>query len=123
MGGRHGRKRSPNGVGEKIFAEVEQLTADGKMKRLAAFKQIATRTGGHPGTVAANYYRIARKRGVPLRARRGSGRGITKSKGALEAVAAAIREIASLVQAQAQDLAGLRKDVQRFEKLRRLLRA
>jgi hypothetical protein len=36
MGGRHGRKRSPKGIGEQIFAEVEKLTADGKMKRLAA---------------------------------------------------------------------------------------
>ena len=30
MGGRRGRKRSPNGIGEQIFAEVEKLTADGK---------------------------------------------------------------------------------------------
>src|SRR5271156_4590756 len=81
MGGRHGRTRSPSGIGEQIFAEVERLTADGKMKRLAAFKEIATRTGDQPGTVSANYYRIARKRGVPLRGRRGSGRGLTKSKG------------------------------------------
>jgi hypothetical protein len=45
-----------------------------------------------------------------------------KSKGVLEAVATAIRELGSLLQAQAQEIANLRRDTQRFEKLRRLLR-
>jgi hypothetical protein len=122
MGGRHSR-RIRGGIGEQIFAEVEQLTADGKTKRMEAFKQIASKTGGQPGTVAANYYRIARKRGGPLRARRGTGRGITKSKGALEAVVAAIRKLESVLEAQEQEKAALQKDNRRFEKLRRLLRA
>ena len=122
MGGRVGR-RTRGGIGEQIFAEVEQLTADGKMKRMAAFKEVAAKTGGQPGTVAANYYRIARKRGVALRPRRGSGRGITSSKGVLEAVAAAIRKLESFLQAQQQEIAALRKENRRFEKLKRLLRA
>lgn len=90
---------------------------------MAAFKEIATKTGGQPGTVAANYYRIARKRGVALRPRRSSGRGIASSKGVLEAVAAAMRKLESFLRAQQQEIAALQKENRRFEKLKRLLRA
>ena len=124
MGGRQSRRTVARGaIGEQIFAEVEQLTADAKMNRLAAFNDIAKRTGRAAGTVAANYYRVARKRGAPLRARRGRGPGHASGKGGIEAVAAAIRRLESLLQAQAQQLAALRKDSKRFEKLRRLLNA
>ena len=124
MGGRQSRKTVARGaIGEQIFAEVEQLTADAKMNRLAAFSDIAKRTGRAAGTVAANYYRVARKRGAPLRARRGRGPGRASGTGVIEAAAAAIRKLESLLQAQAQELAALRRDNKRFEKLRRLLNA
>ena len=124
MGGRQSRRTVAHGaIGEQIFAEVEQLTADAKMNRLAAFNDIAKRTGRAAGTVAANYYRVARKRGALLRARRGRGPGRASGQDGIEAVAAAIRKLESLLQAQAQELAALRKDNKRFEKLRRLLNA
>lgn len=49
-------KDARGNIGEQIFAEVEQLTAGGAMKRLAAFKAVAERSGRQVGTVAANYY-------------------------------------------------------------------
>ena len=49
------------------------MTAGGAMSKSDAFEAISSRTGRRAGTVAANYYRIARKRGVALepRVRRG----------------------------------------------------
>lgn len=122
MGGRQGRKALPAGVGEEIFQQVETLTADGKMTRLAAFKAIAGRTGKKVGTVTANYYRVARKRGVPLRARRTRVARRAEAKGTVEAIAAAIRRLESLLRTQVEELAALRRDKLRFEQLRRLFR-
>jgi hypothetical protein len=122
MGGRQSRKTVAHGaIGEQIFAEVERLTAGAKMNRLAAFNDIAKRSGRAAGTVAANYYRIARKRGAPLRARRGRAPGRPSGEGVIAAVAVAIRRLEALLLEQAQELAALRKDNKRFEKLRRLL--
>jgi hypothetical protein len=105
-------------VGEQTFSEVEALTAGGKMKRLAAFQEVAKRTGRNVGTVSANYYRIARKRNVPLRPRRGRAVG---GAGVQAALAAAVRKIEAALKAQAEELANLRKENERFAKLRRLL--
>lgn len=62
------------GVAEAIFAEVETMTAGGAMSKSDAFEDISRRTGRRAGTVAANYYRIARKRGVALEPRTRRGR-------------------------------------------------
>ena len=121
MGGRQSRKSPRGQIGEQVFAEVEKLTAGGAMKRLAAFNEIANRTGAHPGTVAANYYRIARKRGVPLRPRRSSAPGGIAARGGTVQVVAALRKLEALFQAQEKELAVLRKENRQFEKLRRLL--
>jgi hypothetical protein len=122
MGGRQGRKTVRGGVGEQIFREVEQLTSDGRTTRLAAFRAIADRTGRKVGTVTANYYRIARKRGVPLRARKGRGPGRGRTKSAIAAIDGTLRALASVLRAQAQELTALRKENQRFEQVRRLLK-
>lgn len=130
MGGRTGRKvvavpratRRGN-VGEQIFTEVEHLTAGGAMERTAAIARVAERIGSNPGTVAANYYRIARQRGVALRPRRPRGSTAGKGRGAVSArLAAAIRAVDVALRSQAQELDALRKGHARFEKLRRLLR-
>ncbi|HYX84242.1 MAG TPA: hypothetical protein VE777_04665 [Gaiellales bacterium] len=61
-------------IGEQIFQQVEQLVKGG-LSRTDAFKQISSESGRREGTVAANYYRVARKRaGGSLRPRRGRGR-------------------------------------------------
>ena len=60
-------------IGEQIFEQVEGLVKGG-MSRTDAFKKISADSGRREGTVAANYYRIARKRaGGSLRPRRKTG--------------------------------------------------
>jgi hypothetical protein len=60
-------------IGEQIFEQVEQLVKGG-MSRTDAFKKISSDSGRREGTVAANYYRVARKRaGGSLRPRRRTG--------------------------------------------------
>ena len=124
MGGRTGAKRIKDqqpgnrkrGIGVQIFAEVEQLTANEAMKRSAAIAQIAERTGRRPGTVAANYYRIARQRGVLLRPRRSTNGRRGPGKEASKTLAIAMRAIEAALRAQEGELAMLRKDNQRFAK-------
>jgi hypothetical protein len=124
MGGRQGNKEVPHGsIGEHIFAEVEQLTAGGAMTRLAAFESIAQRTGGQAGTVAANYYRIARKRSVALRPRRAAGSGSTAStRAAIRTLGAAMQRIEFALKAKEKELLELRHENQRFAKLRKLMK-
>ena len=49
-------------VGPAIFEQVNKLVADGK-SRTEAFTQIARERKSRPGTVSANYYRVARQQG------------------------------------------------------------
>ena len=65
-------------IGPAIFEQVNKLVADGK-SRTEAFTQIARERKSRPGTVSANYYRIARQQGqgrkqAATRTRRGAGR-------------------------------------------------
>src|SRR4029078_11220296 len=65
-------------IGEKIYEDVEKLVAQG-MNRTEAFAKISADTGRRAGTVAANYYRVARKRaGAPLRKTRSRAGGTTR---------------------------------------------
>ena len=123
MGVRAGKKVAAGGIGDRIFAEVEQLTADGKMKRLAAFKAIAEKTGAQPGTVAANYYRVARKRGAALRPRRSAGSKAGSTRQALASVLTALQKLGTVLDAQEREIATLRKKNRRFDELRRLLKS
>jgi hypothetical protein len=64
-------------IGEQIFEQVEKLVAGG-MNRSEAFAKISADTGRRAGTVAANYYRVARKRaGGSLRKPRAAARRTT----------------------------------------------
>jgi hypothetical protein len=60
-------------IGEQIFDQVEKLVATG-MTRTQAFAQISSESGRRAGTVAANYYRVARKRGTTTARSRGGRR-------------------------------------------------
>ena len=125
MGGRIGGKEvtGRGAVGQQIFQQVEQLIAGGAMNKLAAFKQVAESSGRQLGTVAANYYRVARQRGAPLRARRrGRPVGSVTTGMSTSRVTAALRVIGSALHAQEQELAKLRAEVASFEKVRRLLK-
>jgi hypothetical protein len=50
-------------IGEQIFEQVEKLVSEEGLKRHEAFQRISQESGRRAGTVAANYYRVARKRG------------------------------------------------------------
>ena len=77
-------------IGEQIFAQVEKLVKGG-MSRTDAFKKISADSGRREGTVAANYYRVARKRaGGSLRPRRG-----TRTRRAAAAPASRARQTAN----------------------------
>jgi hypothetical protein len=74
-------------VGEQIYDQVEKLVGDG-MNRTEAFAKISSDTGRRAGTVAANYYRVARKRaGGSLRPRRGRGTAASPRRSASPATA------------------------------------
>lgn len=123
MGGRQGQKSVARGsIGEQVFAEVEQLTAGGAMTRLAAFEAIAQKTGSKRGTVAANYYRVARRKGAALQPRqRKAGRGGGSAKRALSALVTAVQELSSAIERQEREIAALLKQNRRIAELRRLL--
>ena len=118
------------GIAEAIFAEVEQMTAGGAMSKSDAFEAISARTGRRAGTVAANYYRIARKRGADLepRTRRGPGRpkgSGAKPAGDAEAVIRrleeAVAELASLLRGQDAEIARLREQAAQFDQLKAII--
>lgn len=119
MGGRIGSKVARRGaIGQQIFEQAEQLTAQGGMTRLAAFNQIAKASGRQPGTVAANYYRVARQRGVALRPRRPR----SGSPGASSRIADAVKLVQQLLGRQAEEIQRLQKDTVQLTTLRRMLR-
>ncbi len=119
------------GIGNQIFDEVEQLVAGG-MNKSQAFNDISQRTGRESGTVAANYYRVARQRGAELRprrrrsesapTRRGRAGGSTDVQAALAKATAALDELSRAVRAQDQEMARLRSESQGYAEIRRLAR-
>jgi hypothetical protein len=116
------------GVGNQIFDEVERLVAGG-MNKTQAFSDISARTGRESGTVAANYYRIARQRGAQLRPRRRRGEGSARRgrggaggdvQAALAKATAALDDLARAIRGQEQELARLRSESQGYAEIRRL---
>jgi hypothetical protein len=115
------------GVGNQIFDEVERLVAGG-MNKTQAFSDISARTGREAGTVAANYYRVARQRGAELRPRRRRGEGPARRgraggsdvQAALAKATAALDDLARAVRAQEHELARLRSESQGYAEIRRL---
>ena len=47
-------------IGRATFEAINTMTADGKLTKQAAFTAFGERTNTKPGTVSANYYRVAR---------------------------------------------------------------
>ena len=115
------------GVGNQIFDEVERLVAGG-MNKTQAFSDISARTGREAGTVAANYYRVARQRGAELRPRRRRGEGPARRgrggggdvQAALAKATAALDDLARAIRGQEQELARLRSESQGYAEIRRL---
>jgi hypothetical protein len=118
------------GIGQQIFDQVQRMLNDEGVSATEAFRRISQETGRREGTVAANYYRIARMQGVTRsrgggagrpRGRRASG-GTGDVQAAVKRVSAALDELTAAVRRQEQEIARLRQENGRLEEIRRLAR-
>ncbi len=113
-------------IGNEIFEQVERIMAEEGLTRTQAFQKLSESTGRRAGTVAANYYRVARKRGAPLQPRKrraGPRRKVTRAaargrrgraapatvNAALARASEAIRDLEAIVRSQEKELAALRE--------------
>jgi hypothetical protein len=121
-------------IGNEIFEQVERMVAEEGLTRTQAFQKLSEQTGRRAGTVAANYYRVARQRGAPLqpRRRRGGARGPARAGGrrraatgnvdaALARATEAIRELEAIVRSQERELASLREQAAVVDQLQKVL--
>ena len=115
-------------IAQEIFEQVQRMLAEEKLTASEAFRRISDQTGRRAGTVAANYYRIARMQGL-TRSRSGGGRprgrragGGTDVQAALGRAGAALDELAAAVRRQEQEIARLRAENEKLEEIRRLAR-
>ena len=127
----NGRRGS---VGNEIFDQVEALMSQEGLTRTQAFQRLSETSGRRAGTVAANYYRVARKRGAALQprkprkpraprasdgtGRRGPRRGSSDAEAALARASEAIQELAAVVREQQKELARLREQAEQVDRLR-----
>lgn len=117
------RKAKRGEVGPEIFAQIEKMVAAEKIGRTEAFNRLAQKTGRQPGTVAANYYRIARQKGTKLapRRRRGSVGRSGAAHGVMQRAAAALEEVAGVIRKLEEQITQLRRENQRVAAIRRLV--
>lgn len=122
-------------IGNEIFEQVEKIIQEEGLSRTNAFQRLSEMTGRRAGTVAANYYRVARQRGASLqpRAPRGSKTRATTSRAsaggggggnadaALSRAMESLQELAGIVRSQEKELATLRAQVEQVEKLKGML--
>ena len=122
------------GVGNEIFDQVERIMAEEGLSRTNAFQRLSEMTGRRAGTVAANYYRVARQRGAALqpRAPRGSRSGTRRPaakraapSGDVDAALAramdSVQELAGLVRSQQREITELRAQADLIDKMRTLV--
>ena len=122
-------KAARGSVGKEIFASIQKLVADEKIGVTEAFKRFAAKTGRHEGTVAANYYRVARLQGVSGKRGRRSGipaktpaAGKGRARSGASRIEAVLRELATAVRAQEAELNRLRTENARLDAIRKFLR-
>jgi hypothetical protein len=119
------KKRAKRGnVGTEIFEQIEKMMAAEKIGRTEAFRRLAAKTGRQLGTVAANYYRVARQRGAklaPRRRRGGTGRASPTTHSVLQRAVAALEDVGGLFRKLEDEIAQLRKENQRFAAIRKLI--
>jgi hypothetical protein len=127
------RRGRPGGVGAEIFEQVERLVKDEGLTRSQAFQRLSEETDRRAGTVAANYYRIARQRGAELRPRaprseggrgrpRRGGGGKTDTDAVVQRAMDAIKELGDLVRSQERELQSLRELSAQLSKIQGLMR-
>jgi hypothetical protein len=117
------RKSAKRGsIGVEIFEQVEKMVGDQKIGRTEAFRRVAAKSGRQQGTVAANYYRIARQRGTKLAPRRRRlGVGGANSRSVLTRALSALEDIAGLYRKLETEILELRKENRRLAAIRRLV--
>jgi hypothetical protein len=118
------KRRGKRGeVGPEIFAQIEKLVAAEKIGRTEAFRRLAQKTGRQPGTVAANYYRVARRKGAKLapRRRRMAGGRAGSAHGVVQRAAAALEEVAGVIRKLEEQILQLRRENHRMAAIRRLV--
>jgi hypothetical protein len=109
-------------IGEQIYAQVNAMVSAEGITRTEAFQRIAIERDSRPGTVAANYYRIARLNDATSARPRGRRKAPAKNVDAVIAQAtAALQELSALVREQNRELERLSDKVKQIEKLRALL--
>ena len=118
-------------IGNEIFEQIEKIISDEGLTRTQAFQRLSEQTGRRAGTVAANYYRVARQRGATLQPRAprgskrraaGSGRGASAGvEAALSRAGEAVQELSAIVRRQEKEIAELRADAAKWEQVRDLL--
>jgi hypothetical protein len=115
------KKRAKRGnVGTEIFEQIEKMMVAEKIGRTEAFRRLAAKSGRQLGTVAANYYRVARQRGAKLAPRRRRG-GTGAMHSVLQRAVAALGDVGSLFRKLEDEIAQLRKENQRFAAIRKLI--
>jgi hypothetical protein len=111
-------------VGNEIFEQIERIIADEGLSRTQAFQRLSEMTGRRAGTVAANYYRVARQRGAALQPRRRRGTARTRrpagrragtggADAALARAMEALQELSAVVRQQDKEIATLREQAER----------
>ena len=118
-------------IASEIYEQVERILQEG-VNKSEAFARIAGETGRRAATVAANYYRAARRRGEGagrpaasqgrssrLAGRRAVGGG--EAAAIVERAGAAIEELSDLARRQEQELVRLRAESRQYEQIRTLI--
>lgn len=116
------KSRAKHGsVGVEIFEQVDKLVDAEKIGRTEAFRRIAAKTGRQSGTVAANYYRVARRRGAKLAPRRRRNAAGAGTGSMLKRALAALDDVTGLFRKLEEEIVALRKENQRLAAIRRLM--
>ena len=110
-------------IGEQIYAQVNALVGAEDITRTQAFQRIAEQRGSRAGTVAANYYRIARIKDGGNSVRRGRKAAVqtADTDAVIKRATEAINELGALVRSQRRELDRLSEKVAQIDKLRALL--
>jgi hypothetical protein len=108
-------------VGAEIFEQIEKLIGEHKIGRTEAFRRLSAKSGRQQGTIAANYYRLARQRGAKLAPRRRRGAGGAATGGVVKRALAALEEASGLFRKLEEEIVHLRKENLRLAAIRRLM--
>jgi hypothetical protein len=119
-------------VGQQIYAEVNRIIDAEGISKQDAFKRVGEAQGRQTGTVAANYYRVARSEGSDRGASRsrrpparpgGRGRRRTGSDtgAAITALRGALDELGRAIREQDREIARLQEENAQFGELRTLI--